>query len=352
MENAINTEKKISLDSSRLRVGVAGEPPVVMKSNDQSAAGVTVEIWKELATALELDYELVYQDSVSEALKQLAAEEIDIAIGNISITDERVNLVDFTQPITRADLTILVPSQHPTLWNVIKPFLGWAFLSSIALIYLCLFIVGNLLWLAEHQKNSEQFPKSYWQGVSEGMWCALATFTTVGYGDRYPITNLGRIVSGAWMLISLATVTTLTAGIVTTLALAFSAQPYQKLQKKSDLAKVRLAAIEKSTAVQWAKYYKARVTPVKHLSDAVSLLKDNQVDGVIYTRLTLEHYLHNNPSAPYQLVEFTLGTENYGIALTSNSSLTRHLNEKILSIDMQIRFKEIEENWFKFKQDN
>ena len=345
----LKTEKNQSLDSSKLRVGVAGEPPSVMTSSDRSVTGISVESWKELATALGLDYELVYQDSVSEALKNLAAREIDLAIGTITINDERISRFDFTQPIARANLTILVPSQPPTLWSVIKPFLGWAFLSSIALISLCLFIVGNLLWLAERHQNSEQFPKPYLQGVSEGMWCALTTFSTVGYGDRYPITRLGRLVSGAWILISLAAVTTLTAGIVTTLAVAFSAQPYQKLQNKSDLPRVRLAAIESSTAVQWAQYYQARVTPVERLSEAVSLLKSNQVDGVIYMRLTLEHYLHENPHVPYKLVEFNLGTQNYGFALNPNSPLTQQLNEKILSIDMQLRFQEIIENWFKFK---
>ena len=98
-------------------------------------------------------------------------------------------------------------------------------------------------------------------------------------------------------------------------------------------------------------YYQARVTPTEHLSEAVSLLESNQVDGVIHTRLTLEHYLHENPNKPYNLVDFNIGTENFGIALAPNSPLTRQLNKKILSIDMQIRFQEILENWFKLKRD-
>ena len=343
-------EKNQSFKSSKLRVGVAGEPPGIIVSDDESnpsVIGISVEIWRELAAELDLDYEIIYHHSVHEALENLATQEIDIAIGSISITDQQISRFDFTQPISQANLSILVPSQSPTLWSIIKPFLGWAFLSSVALTYLCLFVVGNLLWLAEHRENSEQFPKDYFKGISEGIWCALATFTTVGYGDLYPITRLGRFISGTWMLISLAAVTTLTAGIATTLAVAFSAQPYQKLQKPSDLKAVRLAAITESTAVQWAKYYQARITPVEHLSDGISLLKSNQVDGVIYTRLTLEHYLQENPQESYELVGFNVGTQNYGIALTPNNPLTQKLNQKILSVDMQLRFQEIIENWFK-----
>ena len=338
-----------SVDSSKLRVGIAGEPPGVIISSyedDQTTTGISVEIWRELAAELNLSYELIYHHSISEVLEALAAKEIDLAIGAISITDETIARFDFTQPISQANLTVLVPTKSPTLWNVIQPFLGWAFLSSIGLIYVCVLFVGHLLWLAERNQNSEQFPPNYRKGVAQVMWCALATFTTVGYGDIYPITRLGRMVAGTWMIISLATVTTLTAGVAATLAVAFSPQPYKQINQPTDLKNLRLAVVSHSAAVEWANYYRARVTLVDELSEAASLLKNNQVDGIIYTRLTLEHYLQENPQAPYKVVDFNIGTQNYGIALNLEDPLTRELNKQLLSIDMQIKFQTIIENWF------
>jgi ABC-type amino acid transport substrate-binding protein len=193
----LKAQTAISLDNQqlptpKLRVGVAGEPPGVMipaedMDSDTAMTGIAVEMWKILANALELKYELVYDDTVINVLDKLVNQEIDIAIGSITVTNKNVTRFDFTQPIYQDTLTILTPIKSQTLWGIIKPFLTWAFFSSVIVIWLCLFIVGNLLWLAERHHNSEQFPNSYLKGVAEGMWCALTTFSTVGYGDRYPI---------------------------------------------------------------------------------------------------------------------------------------------------------------------
>ena len=43
--------------------------------------------------------------------------------------------------------------------------------------------VGSLIWLAERRRNAEQFAEPL-AGIGSGMWFALVTLTTVGYGDK------------------------------------------------------------------------------------------------------------------------------------------------------------------------
>ena len=45
----------------------------------------------------------------------------------------------------------------------------------------------------------------------DGIWWALVTVTTVGYGDITPLTTMGRIISGALMIIGLGLIATVTA---------------------------------------------------------------------------------------------------------------------------------------------
>jgi voltage-gated potassium channel len=65
-------------------------------------------------------------------------------------------------------------------------------------------LAGVLMWLVDHK----EYPS-----VGKGMWWALQTVTTVGYGDVTPHRVPGRIVAAALMLEGIAFVAILVAAI-------------------------------------------------------------------------------------------------------------------------------------------
>jgi voltage-gated potassium channel len=46
----------------------------------------------------------------------------------------------------------------------------------------------------------ETSPDSNIRTAEDALWWAMTTITTVGYGDRFPVTNAGRIIASAMML--------------------------------------------------------------------------------------------------------------------------------------------------------
>lgn len=57
--------------------------------------------------------------------------------------------------------------------------------------FLILLIASFLMYYIEGPHQPEQF-----SSVLQSFWWAVATLTTVGYGDVYPVTGLGKLISG------------------------------------------------------------------------------------------------------------------------------------------------------------
>jgi voltage-gated potassium channel len=66
---------------------------------------------------------------------------------------------------------------------------------------------GILMTVAEH----ENFPS-----IGSGLWWAVQTTTTVGYGDNVPTTVAGRLVATLVMLFGIGFLTVITAAITST----------------------------------------------------------------------------------------------------------------------------------------
>jgi len=56
-------------------------------------------------------------------------------------------------------------------------------------------------------------PEANIRSFGDALWWASTTVTTVGYGDRYPVTTEGRFVAVALMLVGLAVVGVVTASV-------------------------------------------------------------------------------------------------------------------------------------------
>jgi voltage-gated potassium channel len=60
--------------------------------------------------------------------------------------------------------------------------------------------VGSGLLVAELEKSD---PERNIQSIPDALWWAITTVTTVGYGDRFPVTAIGRAVGAVVMVIGI-----------------------------------------------------------------------------------------------------------------------------------------------------
>ncbi|MEG0366252.1 MAG: ion transporter [Coprobacillus sp.] len=63
-------------------------------------------------------------------------------------------------------------------------------ISSVFVVFVLMIISSIFMYYCEHDVQPDKFENAF-----SGLWWAVATLTTVGYGDIYPITVLGKIIS-------------------------------------------------------------------------------------------------------------------------------------------------------------
>lgn len=326
----LNTETSIGSEEL-LTIGIGGTPPFLIRSNG-SFQGLVPDLWEEIARINSFEYELVLQTNTQEALDAVAAGELDLLIGPFTITSERLEQVNFTHSFFTSGEGLLLQQRSPTVWSRVRPFFTTAALSSVGGLLVCLFLVGNSMWLAERKRNPDHFSDDYISGIGQGMWFALVTLTTVGYGDCTPVTFAGRIIASTWMLISLIAVSSLVAGLASALTLALSETPGAPITSPIDLQQARIAAVTDSAGATTAMQYGARLLQRAKLEEAINLVVQGRADAVIFDRPSLEYYLLQNPELDLRLAAFTLNSVNFGFALPYDSTLTKLLNVTIMQL--------------------
>ena len=70
--------------------------------------------------------------------------------------------------------------------------------SVVVVLLLLLLLASSMVFYAENGTQPEKF-----SSIPETMWWGIITITTVGYGDVYPVTILGRTLAGAMAVLGI-----------------------------------------------------------------------------------------------------------------------------------------------------
>ncbi|HET8574419.1 MAG TPA: transporter substrate-binding domain-containing protein [Edaphocola sp.] len=323
-------------------IGIAGNPPFIL-ADSRGARGIALEIWASIAAEERWQYKTTCFESVPEAIKALDQGKIDLVVGPVSITSDRVAVMDFSQPYYYTGLSIMSRTDPPTLWDRISPMFSMKLLIAVLVFLSILGTVGTLIWLTERERSPEQFPPDAPHGIANGMWLAIVTMSTTGYGDRAPITFWGRVICGAWMLISIIFATTMVAGIASTLTL--TGMGASTITEADQLKGKKTACISEQTAMDFLHEYQAIAVNTSNIEEAYRLLADKKVDAIVFDRPQLLYFKQAHRGDEIQVSHAVYDPNGYGFAFPLGSPLVKQVNVKLLHLAENGRIDQIVKTW-------
>ncbi|MGM0607912.1 MAG: cation:dicarboxylate symporter family transporter [Candidatus Muiribacteriota bacterium] len=83
-------------------------PPFFYKDENNEYTGIDIELLKEIASSLGVDYKLVVSDSFDEVILNVSNGNTDLAVSNLSITLDRAKKVLYTQPYIKLKMGLFI----------------------------------------------------------------------------------------------------------------------------------------------------------------------------------------------------------------------------------------------------
>jgi len=310
-----------------LIVGTKKAPPFSMKTPDGQWTGLSIDLWRQIAAELKLQFEF-RELALEQLLDGVTDGSLDAAVAAFTITPEREKKLDFTHTFYTTGLGIAVAGKAHNPWlTVARRMISAAFLKVVASLTLVLLGVGVLVWWFEHKKNPQQFNGSTARGIGSGFWWSAVTMTTVGYGDKAPVTLAGRILGLIWMFVAIIIISSFTAAITSSLTVS---QLETVIKGPEDLPKVTVGTMTNTTSDSYLKQIHIPFRSYESPQEGLAALQAGKVQALVYDAPILRYYIHQNYIGSLEVLPYRLQRQEYGIALPPNSPLREQINVVLL----------------------
>lgn len=317
--------------SSKVTVGTKLSPPFAIRTADGQWSGIAIDLWREIAKRLNRDYEFRETD-LEGLLEGITSGEFDVGVAALTVTPERERRFDFSHSFFISGLGIAVLEKGKKSWfSAIRQLISPAFLQTIALLAFILFVAGTLVWFFERKQNPQQFggEGNPVRGIGAGFWWSAVTMTTVGYGDKAPVTLGGRLVGLIWMFTAIIMISSFTAAITSAVTVN---QLETGIQGPEDLTKALSGTLRGSTSEEYLSDHHLRYRTYNSLEEGMVALQKGEVDAFVYDAPILHYLVNQARLKSLRVLPRTFEEQQYAIALREGSPLRELVNRQLLEI--------------------
>ncbi len=292
-----------------LRVGTIERPPFAYKDGD-NWTGFSIDLWEKIAEAN--GYEIEYQEFevFADMIKNTQSGSVDLSAANISITLEREELMDFSQPIFDSWLAMMTVSGVKKDHAFFATLKDMRFYTAFAIVALLFTVFSLRRKIFSFKLKNKAF--RYQNQIALILW----GFFLIGYFN-YILVTIGFE----------------------------QAKPSESIVSYKDISNELVGVTIGSTSEKFTVKNNIPHRSYPVIEDVYSDLKSGEIDIMIHDLPVLEYYIKTTWNE-YELVGNVFQKEKYGILMPENSNLKEDINRSLLEIKDSDTYEEILQKYF------
>lgn len=332
-----------------MSVGTKVAPPFAMQQENGSWTGLGIDLWQAIADELGRAYSVKPYASTKDLIDASARGEVDAGVAAVTITADREQEVDFSHPFFRSGLAIAVSKERSSgLVDTFRALTSGPFLATIGMLLALLFATGAVIWVVERKRNAAHFDEDPVSGIGHGFWWAAVTMTTVGYGDKVPITPLGRLIGVVWMFAALILTAVFTAQLASSFTVDRISGP---VSSANDLVRARVGAVANSSSDDYLAGEFIQRTKYANVDAGLDALVRGDIDALVHDAPILRYEILRKYRGRIGILPDDVEAQSYGIVLPPGSKDREAINQALLHVLASPEWKALNAKYFGEKGD-
>ncbi|KAJ1404327.1 Solute-binding protein family 3/N-terminal domain of MltF [Sesbania bispinosa] len=288
--------------------------------------------------------------SYNELVEQVAQNNFDAAVGDVTIVTNRTRIVDFTQPFMQSGLVIVVPvkEEKSNPWSFLEPFTMqmWCVTGVFFL------FVGTVVWILEHRFNHE-FRGPPRKQLITVFWFSLSTMF---FSHREnTVSTLGRLVLIIWLFVVLIINSSYTASltsILTVQQLSTQIEGIDSLISSTQPIGIQDGSFARKYLIDELNIAESRIVTLKNMQDYIDALQRGPRGGgvaAIVDELPYIEILMSSSKCKFTTVGEEFTKSGWGFAFQRDSPLAVDLSTAVLRLSENGDMQTIHDKWLNIK---
>ncbi|XP_035671344.1 glutamate receptor ionotropic, kainate 2-like [Branchiostoma floridae] len=357
-------------------VTVLEDPYATKKVTDEGTDfhGFVIDIVKELSSSLGFDFELyVSPDGKYGAPKEnntqwsgvigeIMSGRADVAVAPVTISSEREQVVDFTNPFMDLGAGLLMKKPEPegtSIFAFLQPFKGTVWFSILGALLgtaILLYVTSRLRFKCDIGDQNYYNDRKF--NFKNSLWLTYWSIVRKG-GEPAPRSLPSRILAGAWWFFTLIVISTYTANLTAFLTVKRLVSPIKSIDDLASQNSIPFGVTQETFLYSFFKGQVDTGSVYERMWDSMQtteMFPPSSMKGVEWVRAGryvlieetpfLEYTVRTDQNCELMLLGKPFLFKGYGFATRRGSAIKKQLSVGILKLQESGKMSELRDKWW------